>query len=229
MVDIVGLHSYLQTACVNFDAQVLGSIGVRDAVVFMMSYRGAGHEFATAGERQRAERSRVHRMASLAASQHLQRIYDDAATPTVTTAQNVAATGKHSWLVLPDSLQLAQPAPGHELMYPGKCAPAQLDTRQGHGSETKQQKGRRAAAFVAWLLATYGTESLNEGTGVLDVAGGKGAISYELQCRHAVRCTLVDPGVRTRLLTPRYAIAHTTAYSMVVAFKFERFGWYTCD
>ncbi len=101
-------------------------------------------------------------------------------------------------MTLPDGLNLTQPEPGHE-------------HRQGHGCETKQQKGRRAAAFVAWLLATYGAEPLNEGTGVLDVAGGKGAISYELQCRHGVRCTLVDPGIRTRLLTPRLAIAQTEA------------------
>ena len=164
-----------------------------------MSYRGTGHEFASTEERQRAERIRTHRMASLEASHKLQRIYDAAATDSAAptpSARNVAAEGKNGWMTLPDGLKLSQPRPGHV-------------QRQGHGSETKQQKGRRAAAFVAWLLATYGAEPLNEGTGVLDVAGGKGAISYELQCRHGVRCTLVDPGVRTRLLTPRLAIAQT--------------------
>ena len=96
--------------------------------------------------------------------------------------------------MLPDSLNLSRPERG--------CEPEQ-QLSAGHGAETKQQKGRRAAVFVAWLLKTYGVEALNEGTGVLDIADGKGAISYELQCRNSVRCTLVDPGVRTRLLTPR--------------------------
>ena len=76
----------------------------------------------------------------------------------------------------------------------------------GHGTDTKQQKGRRASEFTKWLLEVYGAETLNAGTGVLDVAGGKGAVSYELHCRHNVRCTLIDPGIRDRLLTPRQVI-----------------------
>ena len=132
------------------------------------------------------------RMASREESDHVQRIYDAA-----TAAAPVEF--EDSWLTLPDSLRLAQPVSTHQRM----SSAAQLDIERGHSSETKQQKGRRAAVFAEWLLATYGAEALNEGTGVLDVAGGKGSLSYELHCRHGVRCTLIDPGVRTRLLTPR--------------------------
>ena len=150
----------------------------------------------TAEDKQRAARSRAMRATSLAASKEVERIYD-AATVAVDNAAAHDATDrvKNSWLMLPDSLKLAQP--GGEPRQPTSTG------HLAHVSETKQQKGRRAAAFVAWLLETYGTQALNEGTGVLDVAGGKGAISYELHCRNNIRCTLVDPGVRTRLLTPR--------------------------
>ena len=121
-----------------------------------------------------------------------------------------------SWLTLPDNLPLVQPQSQSQSQRqrPAATAPAAIATAgapmggaETHGSETKQQKGRRAAAFVGWLLEVYGAEALNSGTGVLDVAGGKGAISYELHCRNNVRCTLIDPGVRARLLTPRQARA----------------------
>jgi hypothetical protein len=162
-----------------------------------------GHNFAHALEQQRAKRSKMMRMASLEESEQVRRIYDTASTATAAGAQNAAGAAptevENSWLTLPDSLRLAQPGSVHQRM----LSAARLDVERGHSSETKQQKGRRAAVFVAWLLETYGAEALNEGTGVLDVAGGKGSLSYELHCRNGVRCTLIDPGVRTRLLTPR--------------------------
>lgn len=38
-------------------------------------------------------------------------------------------------------------------------------------SESAAAKGRRAQLFAAWLVEKYGRDVLNEGAGVLDVAG----------------------------------------------------------
>ena len=54
-------------------------------------------------------------------------------------------------------------------------------------------KKERTKIFVNWLLETYGFDYLNSGTGVIDIAGGKGAISWELQCIRKIKCSLVDP------------------------------------
>ena len=47
--------------------------------------------------------------------------------------------------------------------------------------------------FRKFLVETFGLERLGEGEGVLDVAGGKGQLSFELVnlCR-GVRSTVVD-------------------------------------
>jgi len=57
----------------------------------------------------------------------------------------------------------------------------------------KVDKKLRDRTFVEWLVGTFGRERLNSGTGVLDIAGGKGALGYELWMNHRIRCTLVDP------------------------------------
>ncbi|KAI7837842.1 hypothetical protein COHA_008330 [Chlorella ohadii] len=54
-------------------------------------------------------------------------------------------------------------------------------------------KRRRAQVLAAWLVQTYGRDLLNSGEGVLDVAGGAGGVTFELQHAHGIRCTLVDP------------------------------------
>jgi hypothetical protein len=45
---------------------------------------------------------------------------------------------------------------------------------------TKLKKSLRAELFADWLLNTYGYHRLNSGTGVLDVAGGLGHLTYAL-------------------------------------------------
>jgi ubiquinone/menaquinone biosynthesis C-methylase UbiE len=57
----------------------------------------------------------------------------------------------------------------------------------------KVSKALRAREFAAWLVATFGLAHLNSGEGVLDIAGGKGAVGCELWLTHRVRCTLVEP------------------------------------
>jgi hypothetical protein len=54
-------------------------------------------------------------------------------------------------------------------------------------------KSHRAGKFAEWLTATFGTEVLSQGTGVLDVAGGRGDVSFELHTVRGVPCTLVEP------------------------------------
>lgn len=63
-----------------------------------------------------------------------------------------------------------------------------------HGD--KRTKALRAKIFAAWLIETYGTEDLRQGTGVLDVAGGKGKLSIELSLQGHIPSTIVDPLVR---------------------------------
>ena len=83
----------------------------------------------------------------------------------------------------------------------------------------KIKKDTRAAAFASLLVREFGVEALREGAGVVDVAGGSGALSHELVTRWGVPCTIVDPrgdGVKTtarhrRLFASRAANAAAVA------------------
>ena len=64
----------------------------------------------------------------------------------------------------------------------------------------KIKKDTRAAAFASLLVREFGVDALRGGAGVVDVAGGSGALSHELVTRWGVPCTIVDPrgdGVKT--------------------------------
>lgn len=60
--------------------------------------------------------------------------------------------------------------------------------------EDKLPRSARAKIFREWLVKTFGAERLREGSGVVDVAGGKGYLSFQLQCTgHDIPTTLIEP------------------------------------
>ncbi|KAF9288257.1 hypothetical protein BGZ68_000542 [Mortierella alpina] len=65
-----------------------------------------------------------------------------------------------------------------------------------HSISSKVPHSQRAYIFCRWLVNKYGKEYLNSGSGVLDVAGGKGEISLFLTHMFGIRSTVVEPNVR---------------------------------
>ena len=51
----------------------------------------------------------------------------------------------------------------------------------------------RSTLFARWLIAVYGRERLASGTGVVDVAGGKGELAQQLAREYQIPATVVDP------------------------------------
>ena len=49
----------------------------------------------------------------------------------------------------------------------------------------------RAAVMASWMVRTFDKEDLDKG--ILDVAGGRGDLSFELSVGHSLSCTVVDP------------------------------------
>ncbi|KAF9080917.1 hypothetical protein BGX23_001513 [Mortierella sp. AD031] len=65
-----------------------------------------------------------------------------------------------------------------------------------HSIPSKVPHSQRAFIFCRWLVDTFGQEYLNSGSGVLDIAGGKGEISLFLKHMFGVQSTVVEPKVR---------------------------------
>ena len=68
----------------------------------------------------------------------------------------------------------------------------------GKGNRGGNPRGRdrntsRSRVFRQWLERTIGIERLREGAGVMDVAGGKGELSFELKTYGCIESTIVDP------------------------------------
>lgn len=61
-----------------------------------------------------------------------------------------------------------------------------------HASD-KASKTARARLFVEFMLSTFGEAQLSGGTGVIDVAGGRGGVAFELHVKRHITCTLIDP------------------------------------
>ena len=60
-------------------------------------------------------------------------------------------------------------------------------------NEREAAKKVRSAELASFIVDTYGEAFLRSGSGVLDVAGGKGSLAYELAFCRGIPCTVVDP------------------------------------
>ncbi|KAI9920370.1 hypothetical protein PsorP6_015517 [Peronosclerospora sorghi] len=58
---------------------------------------------------------------------------------------------------------------------------------------SKIDKTQRSRIFCDWLVESLGEEFLASGTGVVDVAGGKGDIPVNLWIQRGIQTTLIDP------------------------------------
>ncbi len=56
-----------------------------------------------------------------------------------------------------------------------------------------QERLTRHRHFAKWLIDIFGMQVLNQGSGVLDVAGGNGKLSSALQKLGVTSCTIIDP------------------------------------
>ena len=65
--------------------------------------------------------------------------------------------------------------------------------RSWRKGQRKVKNGSRAASFCRWLLAVYGEELLASGSGVVDVAGGRGELAFQLHCLRNIPTTVIDP------------------------------------
>mmetsp|Transcript_96047 Transcript_96047/g.299104 ORF Transcript_96047/g.299104 Transcript_96047/m.299104 type:complete len:413 (+) Transcript_96047:107-1345(+) len=77
---------------------------------------------------------------------------------------------------------------------------AVLHPEDPHSGETKQLKSHRSSIFAQWLIDKFGMELLRRG--VVDVAGGRGDLSFELSVKRGIPCTVVDARCHGEELAP---------------------------
>ena len=72
--------------------------------------------------------------------------------------------------------------------------PNETETKEdAHGSLSNKSKHNQV--FAKWLVDTFGLSKVRgeHGAGVVDVAGGRGLLSFELALEHDVPATLIEP------------------------------------
>jgi len=81
------------------------------------------------------------------------------------------------------------------LFYPGTALTSVKRKKRGRHikkKSTKDSPRNRHKVFCEWLVENFGREALSRGCGVLDIAGGKGLITAELQENFGIPCTLIE-------------------------------------
>lgn len=71
-------------------------------------------------------------------------------------------------------------------------------------SHDENSKRERSRLFAEWLIDMFGVSELQKGTGVLDVAGGKGYVSLQLLQQtksKKLKLTVIDPLKRKTLIS----------------------------
>eukprot|EP00958_Prasinococcus_capsulatus_P011463 scaffold1139_cov202-Prasinococcus_capsulatus_cf.AAC.2 len=82
---------------------------------------------------------------------------------------------------------------------PGGCALLRLGPLPRHMQDgnphanTKSSRHHRSRVLVDFLVKVYGAAYLSSGVGVVDVAGGRGEVGFELQNMRGIPTTLVEP------------------------------------
>jgi hypothetical protein len=65
--------------------------------------------------------------------------------------------------------------------------------RHGARKHRRVYNEGRCGVVRRWMLRTFGEDFLRRGSGVLDIAGGKGEMAFELTNLNDVPCTVIDP------------------------------------
>jgi hypothetical protein len=77
---------------------------------------------------------------------------------------------------------------------------------EGHSFPVLQNRKERHHIFARWLVEKFGIERLSEGTGVLDVAGGKGEFCQALLDLGVRNATLLDPNPRCDVTAVKFNV-----------------------
>ena len=77
-----------------------------------------------------------------------------------------------------------------------------VDDDEHHGGDGVLPKAARASMFADWVVAKWGVDRLKLGTGVVDVAGGKGLVASRLALAYGIPATVLDP-VKRRQSPPK--------------------------
>ena len=90
--------------------------------------------------------------------------------------------------------ELAAGAPGRPPATDGAAGESKTKKKRAWGGRRRRLKNdNRCAVFRRFLLDVYGREHLSSGSGVLDVAGGKGELAFELVNCNQVPATVIEP------------------------------------
>jgi len=70
---------------------------------------------------------------------------------------------------------------------------ANIDSHDPHLLEDKDSKAASDREFAKFIIDRFGREFLGTGTGIMDVAGGRGHLTFEFHFVHQIPTTLIEP------------------------------------